>query len=45
MKFRRHHNNKGYRMIKNGTTERQVRAMAKRMGIPYGKGERSCKKP
>jgi len=36
MKFRRHHNNKGYRQIKTGKTKRQVariRRMAVRLGI------------
>lgn len=35
MKTRRHHNNKGYRQIKNGTPEKQMRRLAKRLGIPY----------
>lgn len=34
--FRRHHNNKGYRQIKLGNTCKQVEAIAKRLGIPYG---------
>ena len=36
MKFRRHHNNKGYRQIKNGTTERQIKQIARKLNIPYG---------
>jgi hypothetical protein len=35
MKFRRHHNNKGYRQIKNGGTTKQVKRIAKKLGIPY----------
>lgn len=31
MKTRRHHNNKGARQIKNGSTHKQVKAMAKRL--------------
>jgi hypothetical protein len=34
MKTRRHHNNKGYKQIKNGTTVKQVKAMAIRLKIP-----------
>lgn len=36
MKTRRHHNNKGYRQIKRGKTFDQVRAMARRLGVPFG---------
>lgn len=35
-KARRHHNNKGLRQIKRGKTREQVKAMAKRLGVPYG---------
>lgn len=35
MRFRRHHNNKGYRQIKRGKTRRQVQCLARRLGIPY----------
>jgi len=35
MKERRHHNNKGFRQIQRGKTEKQVMLMAKRLGIPY----------
>jgi hypothetical protein len=32
-KRRRHHNNKGYRQIKRGQTERQVRKMIRKLGL------------
>ncbi len=32
---RRHHNNKGYRQIKSGHVERQVRQIAQRLGVRY----------
>lgn len=35
--MRRHHNNKGYRQVKRGKTRDQVKAIAKRLKIPYGK--------
>lgn len=35
MKNRRHHNNKGYRQIKRGKTRNQVKAIAKRLKLPY----------
>lgn len=37
MKKRRHHNNTGYRRIKNGSIEKDVQGMAARLGVPYGK--------
>ena len=37
IKTRRHHNNKGYRQIKEGKTIDQVKKIAKKLGIPYGK--------
>jgi hypothetical protein len=36
MKTRRHHNNTGYRQVKNGKTWDQVKAMARRLGVPFG---------
>lgn len=33
---RRHHNRNGYRQIKNGKPEKQMRALARKLGIPYG---------
>lgn len=36
MKFRRHHNNDGRQVVTSGATERQVRAIAKRLDVPYG---------
>jgi hypothetical protein len=33
MRTRKHHNNKGYRQIKEGRTVRQVECMAKRLGV------------
>lgn len=45
-KPRRHHNNKGYRQIKNGGTSRSLRAIARRLGLirqfrgkPWRKGQ------
>lgn len=38
MKFRRHHNNKGYRQIKNGKTYEQVKHLAKKYGIFKNRG-------
>jgi hypothetical protein len=35
MKWRRHHNNKGFRQIKNGKTVDQVKRIAKKLGITY----------
>lgn len=35
MKKRRHHNNTGYRQIKNGSTVKQVKAMAKKLKIKF----------
>lgn len=32
---RRHHNNKGVRQIRNGSTRKQVRQLAKKLGVPY----------
>lgn len=37
MKTRRHKNNGGYRQIRRGKTRSQVAAMARRMGVPFGK--------
>jgi len=34
-KTRRHHNNKGYRQIRNGTTILQVKLMAKKLKVKY----------
>jgi hypothetical protein len=35
MKFRRHHNNKGYRQIRRSKTREQIRAIARRLKLPY----------
>lgn len=35
MKTRRHHNNKGLRQIKRGKTAEQVKAMCKRLCLPF----------
>lgn len=35
MKTRRHHNNKGLRQVKRGKTRQQVKAIARRIGVPY----------
>ncbi len=40
MKFRRHHNNKGYRQIKNGSTRKQIKRIIKKL-----KKEKILKKP
>ena len=45
MKTRRHHNNDGLRQIKRGKTRRWVAALAKRMGVPYGKRTRAQEAP
>ena len=34
---RRHHNNKGYRYIKSGHSEKDIQRLAKKLGIPYKK--------
>ncbi len=36
-RFRRHHNNKGYRQIKNGQTINQVKRIAKKLNLKYEK--------
>lgn len=38
MKFRRHHNNKGYRQIKRGKTRRQVQCLRAGLGSRTGAG-------
>jgi len=35
IKRRKHHNNKGSRRIKRGKTYEEVKAMAKKMGVPF----------
>lgn len=37
MKDRSHHNNRGTRQIQRGRTRNQVRAMARRLGVAYGR--------
>lgn len=39
MKTRRHHNNKGNRQIKRGKTAVQVKAMARRLKLPFHNGK------
>lgn len=34
--FRRHTNNKGYRQMKNGKPENQMRKLAEKLNIRYG---------
>lgn len=41
MKDRRHHNNDGRRQIKRGKTRAQVKRIARRLGIPYGRARDS----
>lgn len=36
MKFRKHHNNKGLRQIKNGKLKKQMKLLANKMKISYG---------
>lgn len=36
IKTRRHHNNKGYRQIKNGKPRKQMKRLSEKLGIPYG---------
>lgn len=45
MKQRRHHNNKGLRQIKRGKTVKQIKAIAKKLGIKYKKPERTNNDP
>jgi len=33
----KHTNNKGYRQIKNSKTRKQMKILAKKLGVPYGK--------
>lgn len=35
MKTRKHHNNKGYRQIKNGKVKEKVKWIAKKLGLKY----------
>lgn len=37
MKDRRHHNNSGLRQIKRGKTRDQVKWIARRLGVSYGR--------
>ena len=39
MKIRKHHNNTGYRQIQRGKTRLQVKIIAKRLGLAYGKSK------
>jgi hypothetical protein len=38
VKTRRHHNNRGDRQIRNGSTRRQVERIARRLGVPVKSG-------
>ena len=40
MKSRRHHNNKAYRSNKKGARKKEVKLIAKKLKIPYGKRKR-----
>ena len=44
MKTRRHHNNKGYRQIKNGRCYQQVRQIARKLNIPYERSRNEIEK-
>ena len=35
MKLRKHHNNKGYRQIKNGGPSKQMRRLAKKLKVKF----------
>ena len=37
MKTRRHHNNKGYYILKKGWQEEQLKVIAKKLRIAYGR--------
>jgi hypothetical protein len=37
VKRRKHHNNVGLRTVKTGKTRQQVEAIAKRLGVPFGR--------
>jgi hypothetical protein len=39
MKTRRHHTTTGYRQVKTGKTWDQVKAMARRLSVPFGVGQ------
>jgi len=39
MKTRRHHNNKGYRQIKNGKASKGIAIIAHKLGIPFKVGK------
>lgn len=41
MKTRKHHNNKGLRQINRGKTRDQVKIIARKLKIPYGKEAQS----
>lgn len=43
MKFRRHHNNKGYRQIKRGRCEEQVRRIAKKLKLKYESNDKNTR--
>jgi len=36
---RRHHNNKGTRQVKRGKTYEKVRAIARRLKLPFGRAK------
>ena len=36
MKFRRHHNNKGYRQIKSGSTYKSLQYIVKKLNLSVG---------
>lgn len=44
MQERRHHNNTGYRQIKNGKTRDQIEVIGKKLGIPVRPSKNSLKK-
>ena len=33
--MKRHHNNKGYRQVKRGKTAKSLKAIARRLGLPF----------
>lgn len=45
MKFRRHHNNKGYSLIKSGKLKEQAKELERKLGIKKDNSEVSVELP
>ena len=41
MKTHRHHNNKGARQVRRGKTYNQLKAMCRRLGLPFVSGKQA----